>query len=211
MARAGGDPHEGSVFLNNLGVVAALQGDHARAEALFEEALRVARLEGWRSDEAQLLDNLSWRATERGDLRRAAQVAQEALALGQQMRDPGRLGGLVGSAASMAGQVGDHERAARLGGAADALRERAGTAVPSYNRPGHERIVARARAGLGEDAFAAAWAAGRALPWDEAVAEAAAVFAAVAGGPEPHPAVTPPAASGVTPREEGLNSGRSVS
>ena len=36
----------------------------------------------------------------------------------------------------------------------------------------HQRNVAAARAGLGEDAFAAAWAAGRAMPLDEAICAA---------------------------------------
>ncbi len=189
VARAGGDPNEGSVFLNNLGVVAALQDDHARAEAPYDESLRIARREGWQSDEALLLDNLSWLAVERGDLRRAAQLSLEAIALGQELRDPGGLGTL--SAAFLAGQIGDHESAARLGGAVDALRERTGRALESFNRPDHERNMARARTGLGEDAFAAAWAAGRMLPWDEAVAEAAAVFAAIASGPEPQPEAAP--------------------
>jgi DNA-binding NarL/FixJ family response regulator len=60
---------------------------------------------------------------------------------------------------------------------------------------------------LSEDAFAAAWAAGRALPQEEAVAEAETVFAEAAAGAGPRPAASaaaepdPGAALGLTPRE----------
>jgi DNA-binding NarL/FixJ family response regulator len=40
-----------------------------------------------------------------------------------------------------------------------------------------ERITARTREALGEAAFAAAWAAGRAMPFDEALADALALAA----------------------------------
>jgi len=63
-----------------------------------------------------------------------------------------------------------------------------------------EQAVARARGGLGEPAFAAAWAAGRALPLAEAVAEALVIApeaVAAAAGKEP----TPGARHGLTPRE----------
>jgi hypothetical protein len=42
----------------------------------------------------------------------------------------------------------------------------------SEERPSCERCMATARAALGEAAFAAAWAEGRAMPLDEAVAYA---------------------------------------
>lgn len=47
----------------------------------------------------------------------------------------------------------------------------------------HHRQVAAARAALAEEAFAAAWAAGRAMTLDEAVAEALAQ--AGDGAPDP--------------------------
>ena len=64
------------------------------------------------------------------------------------------------------------EHAARLLGAAAALREALGIPVPASEREDHDRAVAATRTALGETAFAAAWAAGRALPVEEAVNEA---------------------------------------
>jgi hypothetical protein len=48
------------------------------------------------------------------------------------------------------------------------VREAAGRVIWAHNRADYERCVAVARAGLGEAAFAAAWAAGRALSLEEA-------------------------------------------
>ena len=55
-------------------------------------------------------------------------------------------------------------------GANESLRS--GFVVASSERPVYERVVAAARAQLGEAAFAAAWAAGRQLTLADAVAEA---------------------------------------
>jgi predicted ATPase/DNA-binding CsgD family transcriptional regulator len=193
-ARAGGAPHWDARLLTNLGIIAAAQGDLERAAALYDEGLQFARRAGSRWPEALLLGNLAWVAIARGDLRRGARLAQEGLALVQELRYPLYLADVVGIAAILAGRLGNHERAARLLGAAEAQRERLGTPVNSFQRSDYERCVARARAGLGEDAFAAAWAAGRALSLADAVAEAAAVFAGAAGGPVPQPPLPDPAA-----------------
>ena len=95
------------------------------------------------------------------------------------------------------------ERAARLYGAAAALRERLGAAVVPWERPAHERDLAAVRAALGPAAFAAAWAAGAALPLEAAVAEA---LADASRRPRRQPATAAGRAGsggglGLTPRE----------
>src|SRR5262245_15581222 len=57
-------------------------------------------------------------------------------------------------------------------GAAAALREAIGVPLRPTDRAVHDRGLAAARAGLGEAAFAIAWAAGRAMPLEQAVADA---------------------------------------
>jgi DNA-binding CsgD family transcriptional regulator len=84
--------------------------------------------------------------------------------------------------ASVAALTSAPERAARLFGAVDALRERSGAHVFPTEGRRSERATATARAALGDDAFARACAAGRSLTLEEAVAEA----------------VTPPGAGVVT-------------
>ncbi|HSK83839.1 MAG TPA: hypothetical protein VK902_10660 [Rubrobacter sp.] len=64
---------------------------------------------------------------------------------------------------------GKMERAAWLCGAAAALREDKGWPPPPAKRDEHDRTVTAARAVLGEDTFAAAWAKGHALLLEEAI------------------------------------------
>ncbi len=61
------------------------------------------------------------------------------------------------------------EKAARLYGAAAALRERLGAPLPPCDRAEYQRRLARLRATLGKQALALAWAEGRALSYDQSV------------------------------------------
>ena len=74
--------------------------------------------------------------------------------------------------ASLELACGSMERAARLQGAAEALRETIGAPLSASNRRIYDVEVATVRAALGEVAFAAAWAAGRAMSQRQAVAYA---------------------------------------
>ncbi len=61
------------------------------------------------------------------------------------------------------------ERVALLGAVAAALRENAGGPLPAADAAKHERAVAQARAELGDEAFAKAWAEGRVMGLEQAV------------------------------------------
>jgi hypothetical protein len=74
--------------------------------------------------------------------------------------------------AAVACAQGEPARAARLCAAAAALRDAIGAPLPPLDRAAHDRTVDAARAALGGDTFAVAWAAGRVLPLEQAIAEA---------------------------------------
>jgi hypothetical protein len=61
------------------------------------------------------------------------------------------------------------ERAARLWGAAEALRLSIGLREAPAARATHKRLMAEVREQLGEAAFDAAWAVREAMPWEAAV------------------------------------------
>ena len=65
----------------------------------------------------------------------------------------------------------DGERAARLLGAAAALREGTGTPRPPIECTEFDRRLDAVRSALGEARFAAAWSAGRAMSAQQALAE----------------------------------------
>ena len=64
------------------------------------------------------------------------------------------------------------ERAARLFGAAERLREVSGLPLTPDEKVWNDRGIPAARTLLGDRAFAAAWDEGRALFWEQAVAYA---------------------------------------
>jgi hypothetical protein len=68
--------------------------------------------------------------------------------------------------------MGQPVRAAQLFGAAEGLRARIGALGQPSERAVYEESVASVRAALGENAFSAAWAEGRAMTLEQAIAEA---------------------------------------
>jgi len=85
--------------------------------------------------------------------------------LGDRRRTAACLEGLAVTASTR----GESERAARLFGAADALREAAGVTLPPPHRAIHEPRVAAVRAALRPEVFESAWTAGRAMSLEQAV------------------------------------------
>jgi tetratricopeptide (TPR) repeat protein len=158
-----------------LGVVRLTQGDHERAAKELEDALALARRRGDRLGAYIALYNLALLAQARGDHDAAGGLLAEGVRLSVEVRDRANLAYCLAGLAAVAGARGGAERAARLFGAAEGVLETVGGPVYSFYQPDrshHERLIAAARAALGEPAFAAAWAAGRALTVEGAVAYA---------------------------------------
>jgi tetratricopeptide (TPR) repeat protein len=155
--------------LCRLGTVARYRGDFATARARYEESLAVAREFGAPRETAWALHEMGMLACCQGDYAAARSHCGEALAirhkLGERRRIPQCLEGLAWAA----GGEGQLARVARLLGVAEALRESNGTPVAPVERADYASSLAAARAGLGEEAFAAAWAEGRAMTMEQAV------------------------------------------
>ena len=191
------------VTLRDLGVVAGARGEHDRATRCHEEALAVwRRLDHLWGVPAALRD-LADEALCRGDVATALSLYGESLERWRRLGEKLHVAGSLPGPASIALATGQVERAARLLGASAALHEEVG-AVPPTDLPGGLGGVEGVRAALGEPAFATAWAAGRKLSIEEAIAEALAVTATGAPGrsaPAAEP-VAAPATHGLTPREQ---------
>jgi hypothetical protein len=86
----------------------------------------------------------------------------------------------LANGAEFAAVGGRPEVAARLLGAANALRLRGGVTIDPFNLDDPDALTARVREQLGEPAFATAWAEGESLPLDQTLAEADAVLAQAA-------------------------------
>jgi hypothetical protein len=64
---------------------------------------------------------------------------------------------------------GQHERAVRLWGAAQGLRNTISVPRPPYETDRYERQISAARVVLGEEGFAVFWAQGQAMGTDQAI------------------------------------------
>jgi predicted ATPase/DNA-binding SARP family transcriptional activator/DNA-binding CsgD family transcriptional regulator len=157
-------------FLINLGYVYLLEGNLERATALNQEAADLFREQGRRSGGLQYaLDNLGWAMFLRGEYDKASTLLKESLALCHEVGDRMIASEILEGLACSAGAKGEARRAARLFGAAEALRE----AIGYQQTPRHvalaEPFLEAGRSRLDEAAWEKAFTEGRAMGLDEAV------------------------------------------
>jgi predicted ATPase/transcriptional regulator with XRE-family HTH domain len=167
--------------LDAAATVARRRGDLDRALALGDQGLALRRRFGDRNGVAVSLGNLGWTMLERGDGRRAAAYFYEALPLHLEAGNRRGLAGCLTGLAKLSVGQGRPAVAARLLGTADNLDRTDGAVRTPARQRRHEALVADVAAALTGDAFAAAWAAGRALSQQQAVAEAIALADEIAG------------------------------
>jgi predicted ATPase/DNA-binding XRE family transcriptional regulator len=161
----------------NLADALRARGDLERARALLEESLASLRRQEQRLPVVNALVNTLARLgsieCETGEYSRAANSYGESLELmwryvGRAYETVACLEGL----ARVAAMQGQPERAARLLGASAALSDEMGTPLSPTVRADHDHASRTAHETLGEDAFEAAFAAGRAMPLEESILSA---------------------------------------
>lgn len=170
LRRARGDEHGTIQPLSALALIALNQGDHRHARVLLDETLVLLERydDPWsRAMTLTLLGQVEIAADEpAAAAARCAAGAHLFQRIGNPLYLPWCLEGLAALAAGRC----DWVLTARLCGACDALRTGA-TALPAVPAR-YACTVADCRAALGEDAFATAYDAGRALSPQQALAEA---------------------------------------
>ena len=154
--------------LGHLGQVALLDGDAVKARSLLEESLLIYREIGY-PEIAWVLIVLGRVVACQGDRAAARALHEESLTIGWQI-EPSLLPPYLEGLADMVAIQGNPAWAARLWGLAEVLREAMGAPVSPVERASYESSVAAARADLGGKAFAAAWAEGRGMTTEQALA-----------------------------------------
>ena len=157
--------------LVNLGNVATDLQDAGAAHAYYEESLALNRELGARYGVAIVLVNLGLFVYKQGDHADARDYLMECMKLSQSIDAKGVATYALEELAALVTAQGQAEQAVRLYGAATALHE----AIP-YSRPEHleelDRALKALRTDMGEKAFKAAWDAGLALTFEQAIASA---------------------------------------
>jgi len=157
--------------LRALGDVARARGDLEAAGAHLAEALEVGRQAGgWTLELA--LQGAGRLARSQGDDERAESLHHEALGLFREAQNKLDAVEALESLAGLAALAESLPEAARLFGAAEALRESIGYVRFLVDREAYEADVALVREGLAEEEFRHAWEEGRAMSMDEAIAYA---------------------------------------
>ena len=156
-------------YLSSLGYEFLLQGDYERAATLNEEAATLLRNQGHRGGLQYALDNLGWAALVRGDQERGKDLHEECLVLCRELGDQLVASESMEGLACAAGIRGEAERAARMFGAAQALRETVGYEHAPREQALREPYVAAARSKLDEASWKAAFAEGHGMTFEEAV------------------------------------------
>jgi ATP/maltotriose-dependent transcriptional regulator MalT len=167
-----GNIQHASMILLHLGIVHLFQARFMQAETYLAESVTLGRAVGDMRYTAMALALLGSAALLQGDVRQAGTVLIESLVFLRQIHDRlfmlYCLSGLGGVAAAQS----EPERAARLFGAVTALRDVLGVPALRGEYALQERMVAAARSQLDEATWAAAWAAGRAMTLEQAIAYA---------------------------------------
>jgi len=155
--------------LNSLALVACSQGNYKQAGALCEESLTISRETNDKGATARSLNVLGRAGCSLGNYERGVALLKESLTLFSEMGDKLSILRCVNSLAGIACRQMFPERAARMFGAADGLRETIGAALPLADQLELDRDVAAVRSQMGKEAFAAAWDDGRAMTLEQAI------------------------------------------
>jgi predicted ATPase/DNA-binding CsgD family transcriptional regulator len=186
---------------HSLGVVYYEQNDFPQATALFAAALQEFRIHDQPWLMGYALASLGKIARAQGDLARASALYAECLKLRwERVGDKVGIAGSLRGLASIAALIGSYTRAARLYGAAEAVREAIGAPLPRHHSIS-ELAMTKARAGLGDAAFTTAWQEGRALTLADAVIEALVVPTEAVDAAPVGKSLTPATRHGLTTRE----------
>jgi predicted ATPase len=159
-------------LMNNLGEVERWAGNYARAAQLYEESLALFKGLGTTGEIARSFHNLGYIAHAQGDDDRASARFAESLALYQQLGNRRGIAECLTGLGMVAASSHAVRRAVHLWGAAEALRESAGVGIWPADRVMYEGSVAGVRVQLDAATFAAAWAEGRTMTVEQAIAYA---------------------------------------
>jgi len=169
LCRQVGDTRRAAISLNSMGEVARCQGDYAAARASYEESLALRRTVGDKRGIAIALGNLGHVALHQEDYTDAATRFREALGLFRQLAYKLGVADILAGLGGVAAAEGWQARAARLLGATNELLGLLGAVLAPPDRAEYEHILAVVRAGMNDQAFAEAWAEGKAMALEQVI------------------------------------------
>ena len=181
------------------GQVALTQDDPATAHLWLEKGIRLYRETGHQKDLAESLALLARVCLALGEHTQARALYEESLALAKPLNYSWLIASCLEGWAVMLVDMEQFAWATQLWGSAEALRKTIKVSMTPVERADYEPRVATVRARLGEGAFFAAWAEGRAMTPEQALSVNRQARASLPAG-MPHPSSLSVSA-GLTARE----------
>jgi predicted ATPase/class 3 adenylate cyclase len=171
IARELGDEGLVARGIANMGFVRMMSGAPAEAIPLFEDALAEWKRMGNQTELGDITMVLGQAYQMLGDLPQAAHHYRNALRIVAEIRNLALVAGTLDALAGVASGQGRHERAARLKGASQGIRDVVGGSVPLSTTLAHDAIQV-ARSEIGDEAVEQAIEAGKSMDLVQAVAYA---------------------------------------
>ena len=172
LVQESGDRWSSTMALLGMAMTATFLEDYAEARARFSTlGPRFAEL-GDRHRMNMVKSELAHLDRYEGQLEKAEAAYRETILEWKRLGHRAAVAHQLECFASIAQAREDGARAARLYGAAEALREKIAIPMTPKEKTEYDRQVANLRAGMDEKAFAAAWAEGHAMSMEQAIAYA---------------------------------------
>ncbi len=156
--------------LGFLGQIVFQQGEVGMADALFNESIQLHRAMGDRRGESRSLLHWAHLGVYQQDYAAARSRYEESLTLSQALGHKGLIAAGLKGLAVVATAQGLPIASVRLWGAAETVDQDSAVSLPLVLRASVEQAQARARSYLGEQAFTQAWAEGRRMSPEQALA-----------------------------------------
>ena len=161
-----------ALAISNLGGIALERGEYAKASELSEQAYALFETLEDSEGMALALVNQGFSALSEQEPERALELLRDALRRLAELEFKDVIGYCFEGLAAVLVLTGRAEEAAKLLGAAEALRESLGVELAPAEQATHKETVDAVRARLGEERFSDAWRQGRELSLDAAIAYA---------------------------------------
>ena len=172
LARKLGNPLVLATALTTAGFLAAIGGYITEARAWLEESVALFDQIGDKRFANFARSELGHLLRRQGNDQEAVRLYHTAIVIWMELGHLAAVAHQLEALALIAASRGKAHRAASLFGAAEVLRETTGSTITDAEREEYGRAVSNAHVQLDEASFSTAWAAGRAMPLEQAVAEA---------------------------------------
>ncbi|OGO38370.1 MAG: hypothetical protein A2W35_03935 [Chloroflexi bacterium RBG_16_57_11] len=156
------------IFLS-LGIEARYQGRSEDARMYFREGLKIAQRLKSRSFVAAMESELAHLARGKGDLQQSKEAYRKLIYTWRELGQIAAVANILECFGYIAHREGEMERAVRLLGAAEKLRENIRVPMRDAERLEYDATVASLRGQLDAAAFDSAWAEGRAMDLERAI------------------------------------------